>query len=282
MKIQLENISKDDKSSFRFLHNPRLNDLYYWHFHPEYELVYIEGANGTRHVGDHISPYQESDLVLIGSNIPHLNFDYGIQTDYNKEVLQISPSFKSTVFNEIPELTDIYALFEKSKYGIAFSGTTKKVVGAQLKTLHSLTPFKQFLAVLHIFEILATSKEYTLLHKEPVVINHRKKGQERLRKIYVFIDENYQRRIEVEEVASLCNLGKAAFCRYFKKATGNTFVTFLNQYRISQAKRLLHHGQNVSEACYSCGFESLSYFNRTFKKVAQENPSEFKKRILRT
>ena len=78
MKIQLEQINPDAKSSFRLLHNPRLNDLFYWHFHPEYELVYIEGANGTRHVGDHISLYEYSDLVLIGSNIPHLNFDYGM------------------------------------------------------------------------------------------------------------------------------------------------------------------------------------------------------------
>jgi AraC-like DNA-binding protein len=74
-------------------------------------------------------------------------------------------------------------------------------------------------------------------------------------------------------------LGKEAFCRYFKKATGNTFVGFLNQYKISQAKRLLLAGKNVGETCYECGFESLSYFNRTFKKVTNENPSEFKKKL---
>ncbi len=76
MKIQLENIQTDNKSSFRLLHDPKLNDLFFWHFHPEYELVYIEGADGIRHVGKHRSNYQQSDLVLIGSNIPHLNFDY--------------------------------------------------------------------------------------------------------------------------------------------------------------------------------------------------------------
>ena len=151
MKIQLENIAPDAKSSFRLLHNPRLNDLFYWHFHPEYELVYIEGANGTRHVGDHISAYTESDLVLIGSNIPHLNFDYGVETDYNKEVLHLSPNFKNTVFNEIPELQKIITLFDRSQYGIAFSGKTKSDVGSRLKGLHKLQPFPQFLEVLHIF-----------------------------------------------------------------------------------------------------------------------------------
>ena len=126
MKIQLETISPDANSSFRLLHNPRLSDLFYWHFHPEYELVYIEGADGTRHVGRHTKRYQGSDLVLIGSNIPHLNFDYGVKTDYEKVVLHIHPSFMNKVFQEIRELSAIYRLFEMSQYGIAFFRRNQK------------------------------------------------------------------------------------------------------------------------------------------------------------
>ncbi|MGB5229737.1 MAG: AraC family transcriptional regulator [Eudoraea sp.] len=281
MKIQLEQINPDAKSSFRLLHNPRLNDLFYWHFHPEYELVYIEGANGTRHVGDHISQYDHSDLVLIGSNIPHLNFDYGIQSEYKKEVLHVSSAFKNKIFTEIPELTEVFELFEKSQQGIAFTGRTKINIGSRLKKLHILAPFSQFLEILHIFSILATSEEYVLLHDYPVINKYSQKQQERLKNIYSFIDENYQRKIELKEVAALSNLSKEAFCRYFKNATGSTFTSFLNQYRISQAKRLLLKGRNISEACYDCGYESLSYFNRTFKKIAHENPSDFKKRYVK-
>ena len=191
---------------------------------------------------------------------------FGIQTDYNKEVLHLSPNFKNTVFNEIQELTEIFRLFEKSQHGIAFTGNAKKEVGKLLKNLYLLRPFEQFLQVLLIFEILASSEEYTLLHEKPVVTKFNQKQQHRLRNIYALIDENYHRKITVKEVAALSNLGKEAFCRYFKKATGNSFIGFLNQYRVSQAKRLLLAGKNVGEACYDCGFESLSYFNRTFKK----------------
>ena len=67
-------------------------------------------------------------MVLIGSNIPHLNFDYGVETDYNKEVLHLSPNFKNTVFNEIPELQNILTLFDRSQCGIAFGGETKTEV----------------------------------------------------------------------------------------------------------------------------------------------------------
>ena len=280
MKSVFEVINPDANSSFRLLLNPRLNDLFYWHFHPEYELVFIEGATGTRHVGDHISQYENSDLVFIGSNIPHLNFDYGVQTEYEKVVLHIQPTFKNKVFNEIPELSTIFNLFEKSEYGIAFFGETKKIVGERLKKFHHLPPFKQFLEVLNIFRILSISEEFTLLHKKPYVNQYSKKEQSRLRQIYSYIDENYQQKIKVDEVAALCNLGKSAFCRYFKKTTGQTFIGFLNQYRISQAKRILLMGKNVSEACYGCGFESLSYFNRTFKKVTNENPLILKKGIF--
>ncbi|MEO1263883.1 MAG: AraC family transcriptional regulator [Bacteroidota bacterium] len=281
MKTQFESIHPDANSSFRLLRNPRLSELFYWHFHPEYELVFIDGADGNRHVGDHISKYKGSDLVLIGSNIPHLNFDYGVQTDYEKVVLHIQPAFMKNVFREIPELKSIYALFERSQHGIAFYGATKKTIGERLKTFHLIPPFEQFLEVLHLFQILSESDEAALLHDRPYVNQYSQKEQERLRRIYFYIDENYQQKIELEKVAAMCNLSKPAFCRYFKKATGNTFIGFLNQYRISKAKRLLLMGKNVSETCYGCGFESLSYFNRIFKKIAKENPTDFKNRHFR-
>ncbi len=281
MRIQLEHISTDANSSFRLLRNPKLNDLFYWHFHPEYELVYIEGADGTRHVGDHISKYENSDLVLIGSNIPHLNFDYGVQTDYEKVVLHIQPAFKNKVFSEIPELAGIFHLFEKSQHGIAFSGSTKAIIGERLKKFYQLAPFEQFLEVMHIFKILSTSTEWVFLHEQPYINKYSQKEQERLRRIYNYIDEHFQQKIEINEVANLCNLTKAAFCRYFKKRTGQTFIHFLNHYRISQAKRLLLMGKNVSETCYECGFDSLSYFNRIFKRIANENPSAFRSRHLK-
>ncbi|TLP75417.1 helix-turn-helix domain-containing protein [Maribacter sp. ACAM166] len=279
MKIELETIESISKSPFRLLHDPKLSPLFYWHFHPEYELVYIEGATGTRHVGDHISEYEGTDLVLIGSNIPHLNFDYGVKTTYREEVLHIKPSFKNAFVDPVPELKSLSRLLELSRYGIAFHGETKKVVGSALKELHTLKPFEYFMTIMNILKRLSQSNEFELLHKKPYKNRYSKKEQDRIRDIYALIDERYQGKISVDEVAKFCNLTKPAFCRYFKKATGSTFIEFLNQYRISQSKRLLLTGKNVSETCFECGFESLSYFNRTFKKVTGENPSTFKKRL---
>ena len=281
MNIQLEAIKPDANSSFHIMVNPRLNDMFFWHFHPELELTYIEGADGNRYVGSHVSKYEGSDLVFIGSNIPHLNFDYGVKsTNSKKMVLHIRPDFLNEAFVNTPELAVIHNFFEKAAYGIAIVGETKAIVGAMLKKLPSLPPFEQFLEILRIFQILANSSETVLLHDAPVKNQHNKKGQERLKSLYIFIDENYQRKIEIAEVAALCLMSKEAFCRYFKHKTRLTFTDFLNQYRINKAKQLLLLDKNVSEACYGCGFESLSYFNRTFNKITNMNPLAFKKQHL--
>lgn len=279
MRIQLESISSVDKS-FSMMFNPRLSDLFYWHFHPEYELVYIKAARGPRHVGEHISTYEESDLVLIGSNIPHLNFDYGVKTAYQEVVVHLKKEFVESHFQTIPELYPISDLFEKSKYGLVFKGETKKLVGEKLFQLEHLNSFQQYMLLMEVLQELAASSAIELLHEHSYQNKFSEREQGRLRTIYAYVDKHYHQKIELGEMAEISNMTKEAFCRYFKKASKYSFIEFLNRYRISQSKLLLMSGKTVSDACFQTGFESLSYFNRTFKKVTDENPRDFRKKYL--
>ena len=102
------------------LFTPRLKNYFFWHYHPEYELVYVEATTGIRHVGQHVSSFMGSDLVLIGSNIPHLNFDYGLKTEYHQIVVQLRENFLGDAFNETPELQIIRQLFRQSIPGTIF------------------------------------------------------------------------------------------------------------------------------------------------------------------
>jgi len=281
MKIQLETFTSIGRS-FRMMFNPRLSDLFFWHFHPEYELVYIEGATGTRHVGEHISTYVGSDLVLIGSNIPHLNFDYGVKTDYRKVVVHLKKELIESHLCAIPELSPITQLFEKSQHGLAFSTDEKKQIGEKLFQLEHLDAFQQYLQLIEILRMLSSLSDVELLHEQPYQNKFSEREQSRLRRIYAHVDKNYHQKIELREVAEISNMSKEAFCRYFKKVSNYTFIEFLNRYRISQSKRLLMSGNSVSEACYQTGFESLSYFSRTFKKVTNETPRDFRKNYLYT
>lgn len=277
MKVQLEQIDQENHS-FQLMYNPRLSDLFFWHFHPEYELVFISGADGFRRVGNHISPFQGSDLVLIGSNIPHLNFDYGVKTDYQKVVVHFNKQFVEKTLQQTPQLSNITSLFSRSSHGLAFNGKRKEEIGRELLDFEGLNPFDQYLRLMSILEDLPNYCVEEKLHDQPYINPYRNSEQERLRKIYAYTDDHYQDRIKISEIAELCSMTNEAFCRYFKKATGQPFLDFLNQYRVSHAKLLLTRGVGVSEVAFQTGFESLSYFSRTFKKWVNESPRDFRSR----
>ena len=280
MKAKLEPITSDSESSFRILLTPNLNEVFYWHFHPEYEIVYVEAPIGYRHIGDHISKYEGSDLAFIGSNIPHLNFDYGVKATVETVVVQMKENFLGQDFFALPEIAAIKHLFDKARGGVAFYGETKKIAGEKLKSLSALSHFEQLITLLQVFNLLANSNEIEMLNVKPIASASVLKEQQRLQKVYHYIETNYQNEIDVNAVASLCNLTTAAFCRYFKKSTHYTFTDFLNRFRINQSKKILMQDKNVTEACYESGFASISYYNKTFKKITGVNPSAFKKIIL--
>lgn len=280
MKLNLEQILPDSDSSFRFLLTPKLNEVFYWHFHPEIELVYVEADKGIRHIGEHISTYEGCDLALIGSYIPHLNFDYGVKATVETVVIQFPETYFESGLIRIPELKKVVDLMERAKTGLAFIGETKRIAGVRLKKLQHLDRFHQFMELMSIFQFLTESDEYVNLDVHPISSQTILKKQERMHRIHQFVEANFQKTIDTQQIADVVNLSLPAFCRYFKKATKLTYTDFVNQYRIQYAKKLLIQDKNVTEACFESGFESLSYFNRIFKKWTGETPSGFRKQRL--
>lgn len=279
MKIKKEEITIQPGKSFRIF-TPSLRNYFFWHYHPEFELVYVEAIAGIRHVGKNISSFVESDLVLIGSNVPHLNFDYGLQTEYKQIVVQFKEDFFPNTIVSTAEFGDIRALFDKAYLGLSFYGKTKEQVVIKLKEIQHKNNFNSLLELFEILNIMATSSEVNQLNTEDTRIKMFMNDKIRIGTIYDYIHENYDKKPDVNAIATNVHLSTAAFCRYFKKQTNMTFTEFVNQYRITQAKTLLLKHHNVSEVVYAVGFESMSYFNKLFKSLVGETPSSFKKRVF--
>lgn len=279
MKIQKEIITFENGTSFK-LFSPSLKNCFFWHYHPEIELVYVEALNGIRHVGRDISDFTDSDLLLIGSNVPHLNFDYGIQTECRQLVLQIRENFLQDIILPVPEFENIKILLERSYLGLSFSGQTKIAVVEKLNLMKDKNSFDSLMGLIEILQILACSAEVKELNKEDTRIKWFLNDKIRMGTIYDYIHENYDKKTNVNEIAKIISLSTPAFCRYFKKQTNMTFTDFVNNYRINQAKIFLLKDYSVTEVCFQVGFESLSYFNKLFKQHMAETPSEFKKKHL--
>ena len=103
------------------------------------------------------------------------------------------------------------------------------------------------------------------------------KNKQRLQDVYKYIVENYHRKITLEEIASYASMNKTAFCLFFKKATGESFVAYLNVFRLQMACTMLtRSSKNISEICYAVGFTDIPYFNRAFKQRYGVSPTQYR------
>ena len=283
MKTEFEIIQSDFGSSFRLLHHQVTADTFKWHYHyhPEYEIVYVFEGSGRRHVGNHLSNYDDGDLVLIGSNLPHGGFGYGAVGTHEEVVVQFTEDFLGEGFLSKPEMNNIRKLFELSKQGISFDKKVKEKLTEKFRNLLQISPFERMIELLNILQILSNSTEYELLNGADIRYNFSLKDQERLRKVYVFVEENFTKDIDIHQVANICNLTVPAFCNYFKKNLNQTFTGFTNEYRINQACKMLLEGEGIVDVCFRCGFNNISYFGRVFKQIKGTNPSEFRRKFSR-
>ncbi|MGK0237527.1 MAG: AraC-like DNA-binding protein/ligand-binding sensor protein [Candidatus Pelagisphaera sp.] len=95
-----------------------------------------------------------------------------------------------------------------------------------------------------------------------------------------YIEHNFDKRLSLEEAAKAVNTSVRYFCKVFKKSTSMTFVDYLTRLRIEKSKNLLlNPNKRISEIAYEVGFESLTQFNRSFKKLSGQTPTQYRKTV---
>lgn len=281
MKTEFEVVQPDEGCSFKIIHNIVLPELFRWqyHYHPEYEIVCVLEGSGRRHVGNHISQYDEGDLVFMGPNLPHSGFGQEAVGPHEEIVVQLKEHFWGEQFLEMPEMMVIKTLFMRAQQGVCFHGETKIRVKKQLKKLLTLSPFERLMELIHILHLLAHTEEYSLLNRVGLKLELNSKDEARLSRIFKYVEEHYHQPIDIQEVASTAHLTVPSFCHYFKKMLNLTFTDFVNQYRINQACRLLMTDKSITDVSFESGFGNVAYFNRVFKSQKQQSPSAYRKAL---
>lgn len=256
-----------------------------WHYHPEFELVLILKSTGRRMVGDHIGYFDEGDLVFLGPGVQHvwINDDEFIdgKASYQADaiVIHFLDSFLGDKFLNIPEMESFKNILALSSRGIAYRGESRKKIVDLMQGMLNMTGLKRLSTLFEIFDILATSHEYEIL-SSPGFAKTELKSSGRFGKINEYILRNFDKDINLPEVAGVANMAVTTFCNFFKEQFRVTFVEYLNTIRIGYACKLLaNNDRNIVEIAYESGFKSLANFNRQFKKIKNMNPSEYRKTI---
>src|SRR5258708_33734979 len=145
-KANFEKIEPIEGSSFFMAYNkePFLCHADFWHFHPEFEIVYVPHGSGRRHVGHKISRFEDGDLILLGPNIPHNAFNFGFeQAGYEEYVIQFKIDQIEKMADIFPEFSRVARLLGKARAGICFNGYYKNRIGGRIKEKESLSLFQR-------------------------------------------------------------------------------------------------------------------------------------------
>ncbi|MGM9477418.1 AraC family transcriptional regulator [Pedobacter sp. GSP4] len=279
MKPSFEVVEPSFGSSFyysKYVENEN-NMAHLWHYHPEIEMVFVNGGAGKRQIGSHVSYYTDGDLILIGSNLPHCGFTDTNTGNKNETVIQVKPGFLGDTFLNLQEIKGIQELFDKAKAGIAFGNQTKALVGDRIEMMDDQQPFERLLTLLSVFKALEHAKDYKILNAAGFSMEMQVQDNDRINMIFNYVKDHFQEQISLHDIAEMSSMTVPSFCRYFKKITKKTFTHFVNEYRVVHASKLLAEKPvSIANIAYESGFNNFSHFNKLFKEFTGKSASEYR------
>ena len=252
------------------------------HTHAEFELNYIEGASGARRlVGDSIEEIQDYELILVGNEeLEHGWSDGSLKP--GADIFEITVQFSgSLIGGELMvknQFRSVREMFEKARNGISFSLPAILKVKPLLQSLTSETQgFYAVTTFMNLLYELSKDDGMRTLASQTFSQTEQYSRSRRIRQVCSYIDAHYSSSIYLRELAELANMSEAAFSRFFRQQTGKSITDYIIETRIGKAAReLVDTDKNVSEICYSAGFNNLTNFNRLFKKRRGCTPKEFR------
>ena len=258
------------------------------HCHDIMELNFVENAAGARRVvGDSSEVIGDCDLVLItSSDLEHVWEQHECKSDDIHEVtVQFYIYFEDehTPFRTNP-YKSIYRMMMRAKRGLAFRMSAIMTIYPRLVKLASIDDnflmAHELMYILH--ELSKFDDAYELASSTFAKVEVSSESR-RVLKVKDFINTHINDELRLEQLANLVGMTPTAFSRFFKLRTGKTLSEYIVDIRLGQAARLLvDTADSVSEICWNCGFNTLSNFNRLFRKRKGCSPTEFREKYSKT
>ncbi len=284
MKPFRESVEPAPESSFRCTRFKQQGFTYGWHFHPEIELTLILAGRGKRFVGDDIANFTAGDLCLLGPNLPHSWLSDaepdGSFAPCESVVIQFLPDCLGNGLFDRPETRGIARLLQQAERGLCFAGEVRDRIDAVMRQLDTQPPFRRMIALLEALSVLSTATEVQPLSSVGFAPSVTASDQRRIDGVSRFILDHLTEPLRLEDAASVAHLSASAFSRFFRRATGKSFVRYVNELRVARACRLLTETeQSITAIAFESGFGNLANFNRRFREIKQLRPREFRRQF---
>lgn len=246
------------------------------HRQPSWELSYIILGSGMRLIGDTTEPFQCGEVVMIPPDIPHCWFFNNNDIDSNGRISNITITFTNEFLNNcssvFPELRQYIERLKKVRDAVKFDKRNADLIAFILKSMCNQSDVERLMSMIKLLTIISSTDDVHIVG----VYKKINKEHERLNMIHTYVICNATRDISLDHIVRHVGMNRSAFCVFFKRTTGKTFISYLNEHRVELACQLLiQKKMSVSEICYQVGFTNIPYFTRTFKKIKGCSPTKF-------
>lgn len=258
-----------------------------WHWHPEIEIAVVLSGKVTCYISDARIDVHEGEGFFINSNTMHKEVPFDESEHPIMTTVCFSPDFidgcgSDLIFRKYirPVISDDSLKGMKLSSDISWQRRLLDIVrdmpqlcdsgtwGYELKCRNMLSELW--------YELVLNLKEGA--HLDAAVSRKMNVSEVRLKQMLSFIHENFQHDITIDEIAGAANISKSECFRCFRNMIDKKPIAYLNEYRLKHAvDLLLTTDMQVTEICFSSGFNHISYFGRIFRKYYGMSPKQFRK-----
>ncbi len=259
------------------------------HRHEEIQLTLIIKGEGTLVVGKSMHAFTRNQIFLIGANMPHVFkedevlLEDGSENGIHALTIFFNPKGKLASFFDLPELKNVNTFFDNNSNGFQIPPERFEEFAARILQIKDAVGIEQLISFFQLLQSISSLDNIIPLTTNIESREFSDKEGVRISTIYNYVMQHYHREITLEEISAAAYMTPPAFCRYFKKHTGVTFVSFVNEVRVNEACKKLLGGkyESVAEVAYHSGFNSITNFNRVFKSIVGKSPREYAAEFLK-
>lgn len=247
------------------------------HRHDEIQLTWVLKGRGTLIAENSMQTFRANEIFWIAGNQPHVFKSDASEDTVESLTLFFNPNGKLATVFELTELKKISTFIHKYPNGFKVPEEYVAELSEMMLRLDQAQGAKQFMSFIHLLSFLQPLQDLIPLVSGSRLSSVNDQEGIRIGAIYDYIMKHYDTDIMLEDIAKHANMTPQAFCRYFKKHTRLTFITFLNEVRIHEACKKLSGSinDNISTIAYQSGFNSIATFNRVFKTITGRAPREY-------
>lgn len=253
------------------------------HRHNEIQITWVIKGEGTLIAGNSMQRFKPGDIFIIGANQPHLfksdpaYFEKRSKKEIHALTMFVDPGGLFNHILQLPEMKSVKKFLEATAAGMQIPQAYKPQVMDKMLQVKEARNGMRLATFIQLLQLMTTIKKYRTLANAGTEYSISESEGLRMNDVYQYTIAHYTENISLHQIASVAHLTPQAFCRYFKKHTRKTYITFLNEVRVNEAckKIVAQDFDSIATVAYQTGFTNAVTFNRVFKKITGQPPKKF-------